>query len=196
MEQREFIVEQETAGQRIDRFLSGEDTGLSRSALQALVAEGHVQCNGKTVAKSLKLKAGDTVLLEIPDAKPIEAVPQDIPLDIVYEDPDLLVLNKAPGVAIHPGPGHYNDTIGNFLLHYYDSRGEEGDFHPVHRLDRGTSGLMVVARHPHAQEILKRQLHTADFHRTYLAVCEGAPEPPAGTVDAPLGPRELSLIHI
>ena len=73
MEQREFIVEQETAGQRIDRFLSGEDTGLSRSALQALVAEGHVQCNGKTVAKSLKLKAGDTVLLEIPDAKPIEA---------------------------------------------------------------------------------------------------------------------------
>mgnify|MGYP000624406569 CR=1 FL=1 len=73
MEQREFIVEQETAGQRIDRFLSGEDTGLSRSALQALVAEGHVQCNGKAVAKSLKLKAGDTVLLEIPDAKPIEA---------------------------------------------------------------------------------------------------------------------------
>ena len=80
MEQREFVVEQETAGQRIDRFLSGEDTGMSRSALQALVADGHVQCNGKTVAKSLKLKAGDTVLLEIPDAKPIEAVPQEIPL--------------------------------------------------------------------------------------------------------------------
>ena len=94
MEQREFIVEQETAGQRIDRFLSGEDTGLSRSALQVLVAEGHVQCNGKAVAKSLKLKAGDTVLLEIPDAKPIEAVPQDIPLDIVYEDAHLLVVAK------------------------------------------------------------------------------------------------------
>jgi len=122
-------------------------------------------------------------------------VPAPGPLDIVYEDPDLLVLNKASGVAVHPGPGHYNDTIGNFLLHYYDSRGEEGDFHPVHRLDRGTSGLMVVARHPHAQEILKGQLHTADFHRTYLAVCEGAPEPPAGTVDAPLGPREGSLVE-
>ena len=105
------------------------------------------------------------------------------------------MLNKASGVAVHPGPGHYNDTIGNFVLHYYDSRSEEGDFHPVHRLDRGTSGLMVVARHPHAQEILKRQLHTADFHRTYLAVCEGAPEPPAGTVDAPLGPREGSLVE-
>ena len=100
MEQREFIVEQETAGQRIDRFLSGEDTGLSRSALQALVAEGHVQCNGKTVAKSLKLKAGDTVLLEIPDAKPIEAVPQDIPLDIVYEDSHLLGKTDVGGVVL------------------------------------------------------------------------------------------------
>ena len=97
MEQREFVVEQETAGQRIDRFLSGEDTGLSRSALQALVADGHVLCNGRQVAKSLKLKAGDTILLEIPDAKPIEAVPQDIPLEIVYEDEHLLVVNKPKG---------------------------------------------------------------------------------------------------
>ena len=94
MEQREFVVEQETAGQRIDRFLSGEDTGLSRSALQALVADGHVLCNGRLVAKSLKLKAGDTIVLEIPDAKPIEAVPQDIPLEIVYEDEHLLVVAK------------------------------------------------------------------------------------------------------
>ena len=84
MEQREYIVEAEGAGQRIDRFLSGEDTGLSRSALQGLVAEGHVLCNGKAPAKSLKLKAGDIILLEIPDAKPIEAVPQEIPLDIIW----------------------------------------------------------------------------------------------------------------
>ena len=114
MEQREFIVEQETAGQRIDRFLSGEDTGLSRSALQALVAEGHVQCNGKTVAKSLKLKAGDTVLLEIPDAKPIEAVPQDIPLDIVYEDSHLLVVNKPkafPALAARSAPASSTASI-------------------------------------------------------------------------------------
>ena len=104
MEQREFIVEAEAAGQRIDRFLSGEDTGLSRSALQGLVAEGHVLCNGKSIAKSLKLKAGDTILLEIPDAKPIEAVPQDIPLDIVYEDDHALGLGRPPG----PGqPGRH-----------------------------------------------------------------------------------------
>ena len=117
-------------------------------------------------------------------------VPAPGPLDIVYEDQDLLVLNKAPGVTVHPGPGHFDDTIGNFLLNYYDQEGEEGDFHPVHRLDRGTSGLLVVARHPHAQEVLKRQLHTPDFQRTYLAVCIGAPTPPSGNIDAPLGPRD------
>ena len=109
MEQREFVVEQETAGQRIDRFLSGEDTGLSRSALQALVADGHVLCNGRLVAKSLKLKAGDTIVLEIPDAKPIEAVPQDIPLEIVYEDEHLLVVNKPKGwwCTRLPQPGRH-----------------------------------------------------------------------------------------
>ena len=116
MEQREFIVEPETAGQRIDRFLSGEDTGLSRSALQALVADGHVQCNGKAVAKSLKLKAGDAILLEIPDAKPIEAVPQEIPLDIVYEDEHLLVVNKPKGMVVHPAPGNPDGTLVNALL--------------------------------------------------------------------------------
>ena len=116
MEQREFIVEAEAAGQRIDRFLSGEDTGLSRSALQGLVAEGHVLCNGKSIAKSLKLKAGDTILLEIPDAKPIEAVPQDIPLDIVYEDDHLLVVNKPKGMVVHPAPGNPDGTLVNALL--------------------------------------------------------------------------------
>ncbi len=105
-------------------------------------------------------------------------VPAPGPLDIVYEDGDVVVLNKAPGVPVHPGPGHFSDTLGNFLLYHYDEEGEEGDFHPVHRLDRGTSGLLVVARHPHAQEVLKSQLHTPAFRREYLAVCQGAPEPP------------------
>ena len=121
-------------------------------------------------------------------------VPAPGPLDIVYEDPDLIVLNKAAGVPVHPGPGHYSDTICNFLMNYYDLSGCEADVHPVHRLDRGTSGLLVVAKHPHAQEQLKRQLHTADFRRIYLAVCEGVPQPPAGTIDAPLGPVDGSLV--
>ncbi len=115
-------------------------------------------------------------------------------LDIVYEDGDMVVLNKAAGVTVHPGPGHFDDTIGNFLLHHYDSCGNRGDFHPVHRLDRGTSGLMVVAKHPHAQEVLKNQLHTVGFGRHYLAICEGEPAPAAACIDAPLGAVEGSLI--
>ena len=150
MEQREFVVEQETAGQRIDRFLSGEDTGLSRSALQALVADGHVLCNGRLVAKSLKLKAGDTIVLEIPDAKPIEAVPQDIPLEIVYEDEHLLVVNKPKGMVVHPAPGNPDGTLVNALLWHCKGSlsGIGGEIRPgiVHRIDKDTSGLLVVAK--------------------------------------------------
>ena len=121
-------------------------------------------------------------------------VPAPGPLDIVYEDPDLIVLNKAPGVPVHPGHGHFDDTIGNFLMDYYKRSGDESDFHPVHRLDRGTSGLLVIAKHPHAQEKLKKQLHTGGFRRVYLAVCDGAPPAPAGVIDAPIGPVDGSLM--
>ena len=191
MEQREFIVEQETAGQRIDRFLSGEDTGLSRSALQALVAEGHVQCNGKTVAKSLKLKAGDTILLEIPDAKPIEAVPQDIPLDIVYEDAHLLVVNKPKGMVVHPAPGNPDNTLVNALLYHCGASlsGINGMIRPgiVHRIDKDTSGLLVVAKNDFAHASLARQIKEHTFTREYSAVVHGRLKEPSGTVDAPIG---------
>ena len=119
-------------------------------------------------------------------------VPAPGPLDIVYEDPDLIVMDKAAGVLVHPGHGHFDDTLGNFLMYHYKIAGDESDFHPVHRLDKGTSGLIAVAKHAHAQEKLKNQLHTGDFRRVYLAVCNGVPPSPAGTVDAPIGPAEGS----
>ena len=191
MEQREFIVEQETAGQRIDRFLSGEDTGLSRSALQALVAEGHVQCNGKTVAKSLKLKAGDTVLLEIPDAKPIEAVPQDIPLDIVYEDSHLLVVNKPKGMVVHPAPGNPDGTLVNALLWHCKGSlsGIGGEIRPgiVHRIDKDTSGLLLVAKNDFSHLSLSEQIRAHSVHRAYMAIVQGRMRDAEGTVDAPIG---------
>ena len=191
MEQREFIVEQETAGQRIDRFLSGEDTGLSRSALQALVAEGHVQCNGKAVAKSLKLKAGDTVLLEIPDAKPIEAVPQDIPLEIVYEDEHLLVVNKPKGMVVHPAPGNPDGTMVNALLWHCAGRlsGIGGAIRPgiVHRIDKDTSGLLVVAKTDAAHQALTEQMSVHSIHRVYHAVVYGNLKEDTGFVEAPIG---------
>ena len=143
MEQREFMVEAEAAGQRIDRFLSGEDTGLSRSALQGLVAEGHVLCNGKAPAKSLKLKAGDIILLEIPDAKPIEAVPQEIPLDIIYEDAHLLVVNKPKGMVVHPAPGNPDGTLVNALLwHCKGSLSGIGQQMAVHSVERAYNTIV------------------------------------------------------
>ena len=191
MEQREFVVEQETAGQRIDRFLSGEDTGLSRSALQALVADGHVLCNGRLVAKSLKLKAGDTIVLEIPDAKPIEAVPQDIPLEIVYEDEHLLVVNKPKGMVVHPAPGNPDGTMVNALLWHCAGRlsGIGGAIRPgiVHRIDKDTSGLLVVAKTDAAHQALTEQMSVHSIHRVYHAVVYGNLKEDAGFVEAPIG---------
>ena len=145
---------------------------------------------GKTVDTLLRRGLGLSGTL----IRHVKWLEDGILLDIVYEDADLLVLNKAPGVPCHPGPGHFDDTLGNFLLYYYDQSGECADYHPVHRLDRGTSGLMVVAKHPHAQERLKRALHTSAFRRGYLAVCQGVPVPAEGVVDAPIGPVPGSLM--
>ena len=176
MEQREFIVEQETACQRIDHFLSGEDTGLSRSALQALVAEGHVQCNGKTVAKSLKLKAGDTVLLEIPDAKPIEAVPQDIPLDIVYEDEKVIFLNKPAGVLSQKAKEtdvSLTEALGAYLSE--KNAGEETMFRAglCNRLDRNTSGLILAGKTVAATQQLSELIAERAVGKYYLTVVKG-----------------------
>mgnify|MGYP000799809034 CR=1 FL=1 len=193
MEQREFIVEAEAAGQRIDRFLSGEDTGLSRSALQGLVAEGHVLCNGKSIAKSLKLKAGDTILLEIPDAKPIEAVPQDIPLDIVYEDDHLLVVNKPKGMVVHPAPGNPDGTLVNALLWHCKGSlsGIGGEIRPgiVHRIDKDTSGLVLAARNGYAAPLLAQRVE-----KLYYAVAEGELPLGPGVIDAPIGRQGESII--
>ncbi len=153
---------------------------------------------GQTLAVRLTSPEQSPPLLSQPDplrrasaGSPV--VPAEGPLDIAYEDPDIIVLNKAPGVLVHPGHGHFDDTLGNFLMYYYKMSGEESGFHPVHRLDKGTSGLLVAAKHPHAQEKLKNQLHTGDFRRVYLAVCDGIPPEPAGMIDAPIGPAEGSL---
>ena len=176
MEQREFMVEAEAAGQRIDRFLSGEDTGLSRSALQALVAEGHVLCNGKQIAKSLKLKAGDTILLEIPDAKPIEAVPQDIPLDIVYEDEKVIFLNKPAGVLSQKAKEtdvSLTEALGAYLSE--KNAGEETMFRAglCNRLDRNTSGLILAGKTVAATQQLSELIAERAVGKYYLTVVKG-----------------------
>lgn len=192
----ELAITPELAGVKVDTLLK-RHLHLSGTVVRRIKWwEDGILADGVRVRTDYRPAAGQvlSVRLSDPDRRS-GIVPTPGPLDIVYEDLDLIVLNKAPGVSVHPGPGHFDDTLGNFLIDYYEKTGQEADFHPVHRLDRGTSGLLVSAKHPHAQEALKNQLHTEDFKRVYLAVCEGVPDPSAGVVDAPLGPKPGSLME-
>lgn len=185
----------ELAGLEVNTLLR-RCLGLSGTVLRRVKwLEDGVTLDGARVNVRVRVREGQTLAVRMTDPSPMSGVvPAEGPLDIVFEDGDLIVLNKAPGVLVHPGHGHFDDTLGNFLMHYYKISGDESDFHPVHRLDKGTSGLVVVAKHPHAQEKLKNQLHTGDFRRVYLAVCDGAPPAPSGVVDAPIGRAEGSLM--
>ena len=190
-----WVVPPECEGTRVDTLLK-KHMLLSGTVVRRIKwLEDGILVDGVRVNTRLVPKAGQTISVRLSDPERLSGVvAAPGPLDIVYEDQDLIVLNKPAGLSVHPGPGHYSDTLGNFLVHYYETSQQEADFHPVHRLDRGTSGLLVAAKHPYAQELLKEQLHSPTFRRVYLAVCEGTPEPAAGVVDAPLGPVEGSLM--
>lgn len=192
----ELRVTPELAGIKVDTLLK-KHMGLSGTVVRRIKwLEDGILADGRRVTTRYCPQDGEVLSVRLSDEQRRSGiVPRPGPLDIVYEDGDMIVLNKSAGVSVHPGPGHFYDTIGNFLLDYYDSKGELSDFHPVHRLDRGTTGLLVAAKHPHAQEVLKHQLHTAGFQRTYLAICQGVPQPPAGVIDAPIGPKPGSLME-
>lgn len=188
-------ITSELAGQEVNTLLRRR-LGLSGTVLRRVKwLEDGITLDGARVNVRVRVEEGQTLAVRLTDPSPASGVvPAEGPLDIVYEDPDLIVLNKAPGVLVHPGHGHFDDTLGNYLMWHYGQTGEESDFHPVHRLDKGTSGLVVAAKHAHAQEKLKNQLHTSEFRRVYLAVCDGVPPEPSGTVDAPIGPVDGSLV--
>lgn len=192
----ELAITPDLAGVKVDTLLR-KRLHLSGTVIRRIKWwEDGILADGVRVRTDFRPAAGQVLSVRLSDPERRSGVvPAPGPLDIVYEDEDVIVLNKAPGVSVHPGPGHYDDTLGNFLVNYYEKTGQEADFHPVHRLDRGTSGLLVSAKHPHAQEALKNQLHTDAFRRVYLAVCEGVPDPSAGVIDAPLGPRPGSLME-
>lgn len=185
----------ELAGLEVNTLLR-RTLGLSGTVLRRVKwLEDGVTLDGARVNVRVRVREGQTLAVRMTDPKPSSGVvPAPGPLDIVYEDPDLTVLNKAPGVLVHPGHGHFDDTLGNYLMYHYRQSGDESGFHPVHRLDKGTSGLVVIAKHPHAQEKLKNQLHTGDFRRVYLAVCDGVPPAPSGLIDAPIGRTDGSLM--
>ncbi len=174
-----FTVEKEQAGERLDKFLASK-TGLSRSFVQTLIKD-----------PSKKVKEGEVISIEIPEAKPLDLVPWDFPLDIVHEDKDLLVINKPVGLTVHPSEGNWDKTLVQALLFHCKGQlsGINGVERPgiVHRLDKDTSGLIVVAKTDEAHKRLAAQIESREIKRSYLCVVQGIPNPPAGQIKTGFG---------
>lgn len=184
-------VEEADEGARLDKYLGEHLEDVSRSAAEKLIAEGLVSVNGKKQGKSCKCSAGDLVEAEIPDPKPLTVEAQAIPLEIPYEDGDLLVVNKPKGMVVHPAAGHADKTLVNALMAHCGASlsGINGVLRPgiVHRIDKDTSGLLIVAKNDFAHRSLAAQIKAHSFTRIYEAVVLGNLKDDAGTVDAPIG---------
>ena len=187
---RELTAATEHAGVRLDAFLSA-DGALTRSQAARLIAEGRVCVNGKPAAKSARLSGGETVTVDVPQLRETALPPQDIPLDVVYEDDDVIVVNKPTGLVVHPAPGHPDGTLVNALLHHCGDSlsGIGGEKRPgiVHRIDRDTSGLIIAAKNDAAHLALSAQLKDHSLSRTYECLVTGNMKQDSGTVDAPIG---------
>ena len=186
-----MILYADIPGERLDAFLARCAGGLSRSAAQKLIEEGQVTRNGKPGKKNDKLNPGDEVSYSIPEPKAVDIVPTQMQLDIVYEDDDVLVINKPKGLVVHPAAGHQDDTLVNGLLYAMgdDLSGINGELRPgiVHRIDKDTSGLLAVAKNDLAHTMLASQLKDHSMARTYEAIVVGSFREDSGTVDAPIG---------
>ena len=191
MEEDLLQITAEESGERIDALLAHILPQLSRSAAQRLLEEGRVLLRGAPVRKNYRCSAGDCFLLSLPEAEEVPLVPQDIPLDVVYEDGDVIVVNKPRGLVVHPAPGHSDGTLVNALLfHCGDSlSGIGGEKRPgiVHRIDKDTSGLLIAAKNDFAHQTLSEQLADRSLSRVYEAVVRGNLREDAGTVSKPIG---------
>lgn len=181
----------EEAGLRLDAFLSGKVEELSRSGVQKLMESGGILVNGGPVKKNYKTRPGDQIQIELPEPEPVNILPENIPLDIRYEDEDVIVINKPKGLVVHPAPGHWSGTLVNALMyHCRDSlSGINGELRPgiVHRIDMDTSGLLIVAKNDFAHGALAEQLKDHSLSRVYEAVVVGNIRQDSGTIDAPIG---------
>ncbi|HXE81445.1 MAG TPA: RluA family pseudouridine synthase [Vicinamibacterales bacterium] len=185
----ELEVGPEHTGERLDRYLAAVLAGHSRAQVQRLIKQNRVQLGASTPRANTSVKAGDRVIVDLPEPAPTDVVPEEIPLDILYEDADIVVVNKPAGMVVHPAAGHASGTLVNALLHRVkDLSGIGGELRPgiVHRLDRGTSGVMVVAKRDRAHEALARQFHDREVEKEYIALVWGVVQ--AGRrIDAPIG---------
>ena len=191
MDDNVFIVTAEESGERVDALLARHLEGFSRSAVQRLIESGAVLLGGRPVKKNLAVSAGDAFLVTLPELAEIPLVPQDIPLDVVYEDEYLIVVNKPRGLVVHPAPGHPDGTLVNALLYHCGESlsGVGGEKRPgvVHRIDKDTSGLIIAAKNDFAHLALSAQLSDHTLHREYEAVVRGRLRADSGTIDAPIG---------
>lgn len=186
-----FLVSQETAGTRVDKLLAYSMDGFTRSGIQHLLSEGNVTCGAKPITKNYKCREGDEIKVFVPDAKPLDIEAQDIPLDIVYEDEYLLVVDKPKGMVVHPANGNYDGTLVNALMHHCGDSlsGINGVIRPgiVHRIDKDTSGLLIVAKTDAAHIGLAEQIKEHSFTRAYEAVVYGNIKDDEGTICQPIG---------
>ncbi|MFQ8572759.1 MAG: RluA family pseudouridine synthase [Oscillospiraceae bacterium] len=190
MEPIRLRASEESKNQRLDAFLASSLDGLTRSQATRLIESGEVAVDGRAVSKSYKLAGGEDIAVTLPEPEPVEAVPQDIPLDVVYEDADVIVVNKPSGMVVHPAPGHPDGTLVNALLYHCAGTlsGIGGALRPgiVHRIDRDTSGLIIAAKNDAAHQYLSAQLADHTLARTYECIVVGALREDRGTVDAPI----------
>jgi 23S rRNA pseudouridine1911/1915/1917 synthase len=180
-----------SGGERLDRWIAEQTADLSRSRVQKLIEQGQVQVNGQVcTSQKVMLQPGDQILVTIPAAKPLDLAAEAIPLDILYEDEHLLIINKPVGLVVHPAPGHEGGTLVNALLAYCKNLGGIGGVQRpgiVHRLDKDTSGALAIAKTDFAHQHLQSQFKAKTARREYLAIVYGAPTSSSGTIDAPIG---------
>lgn len=182
-------------GKPVNTLLRREMALSAASVRRAKDLPDGILLDGQRVFTTAVARQGQTLTVAVGDREGSDQIaPVPGPLTICYEDEDLLIVDKAGGIPVHPSQGHHGDTLANFLMAHYEAQGLVAAFHPVNRLDRGTSGLMAVAKHAHAHELLQRQLQAGTLVRTYLAVCQGIPQPRWGTVDQPIARRPGSVL--
>jgi 23S rRNA pseudouridine1911/1915/1917 synthase len=183
-------VPADRAGERVDVCLTHLLAGTSRSRVQAWIETGHVLCNGQRVRRHHNVSTGDVIEVEIPAPEPVDVRPEAIPLEVLFEDRDVIVLNKPAGLVVHPAAGHDGGTLVNALLHHCpDLGGIAGELRPgiVHRLDKDTTGVMIVAKHEAALNHLARQFRDGGVHKDYLALVHGVPLPREGSIETLIG---------
>ena len=200
----EFRIEEAIAGERIDKFLSDSLPDVSRSYIQKLIKDGQVTVNQKTVKSNYKLNAGDLLFMEEPELQEPDIEAEDIPLDILYEDSDLLIINKPKGMVVHPSAGHYSGTLVNALMYYCkeDLSGINGILRPgiVHRIDMDTTGSLLVCKNDFTHNHIAEQLKVHSITRVYHAIVHGVIKDDEGTINAPIGRhpidrKKMSINH-